>query len=50
MTASWWTRHPRWGFVVAVLLGAAGGVIGLAVIEYLSRPKCPHCGKRMVRA
>ena len=50
MSDSWWDRHPRWGAVVAVLLGLAGVASVFALIDYFSRPKCPNCGKRMVPA
>ena len=47
---SWWVRHPRWGAVVAVLLGALGVGAVLALLDYFTRPKCLKCGKRMVRS
>ena len=45
----WLARHPRWEFALAVLLGALGVGAALALTDYFSRPKCPKCGKRMVR-
>ena len=49
MTASWWARHPRWGTMVVVLIGAAGEFTVIALLVWYWRPKCPVCGKRMVR-
>jgi hypothetical protein len=45
----WWRRHPTLGKVVAFLLGVLLGAGGVAVLEYVTRPRCPSCGTRMRR-
>jgi hypothetical protein len=41
---------PRWQNVLAFILGLVGGAGVVALLAWYYSPKCPQCGRRMVRA